>query len=333
MLPIGSWPLQSSLLWQSWNFLIIVFLLMAIEPFLIDKKRLALVPIIIVLLCSTPGSIVFLPWFLLRCLLLWQKKAFNRLVTYALLCAAIIMYAVWGMNALGSYYTAVRLHLNEIIRVGLLTSLPRVMLEGFSSLSFRMTIHDISPVISLLLSLLIFIIICIAAFTASKKNSCISELALYVGYFIISMTTLSIIRLPLHDYVTFSEKGFRYFYVQKYVILLLFLICSYQLIVFLSTKIKLLLTLIAFVLVISFFVSDNYRFCIADYSTYAEYKKKKANSEKLISLREEGIKLAECLSRAQQERTAMKLSNRRESQISCEEYFIPFDMDLINKKE
>ena len=182
MLPIGSWPLQASLLWQSWNFLILIVLLLIIEPVINNRKRLFIIPLIVVSIFSTPGSIIFLPWFLIGAVRLLYERKFLRFCFYAMSGASIVIYAFWGMNRLGSYYNEVRLHLGEIIRVGLLTGLPRVMLESFSSLPFRMTIHDISPVIPFLLSMLIFIIACIAAYAASKKNPYISGLALFAGY-------------------------------------------------------------------------------------------------------------------------------------------------------
>jgi IS4 transposase len=107
----------------------------------------------------------------------------------------------------------------------------------------------------------------------------------------------------------------------------------YQLIIFLNIKIKAILTIIIFALAIVSAANDNYRrFVICEDLSYHQYRKKLSKSEEFYTLREEGTKFADCLSRVQQAYTSMKKNNQREAHFYFKELKIPFELDLINTK-
>jgi len=336
--PIGSFALQTGLLWQSWNLTILIILFIIIEPFIDNKKWLLIVPIIIISIFSTQASIIFLPWFMIKGIRLLYAKKYLRFSSYFILSACTLINFFCGLNfeqyGMGSLYSQAKLHTHGMIKIGLLTFFPRVFFEGFFSLPLRMILGDMSPMLPFLFSFLIFLTLCVVIKLAYKKNPNILEFALFVCYIIISITLLSTYRLALHREIVFQEKGLRYFYVQKFFLLLLFSICTYQLIMFLNIRIKAMLTIIIFALAIGCAANDNYRrFFIFEDLSYHQYQEKISKSEKFIIIRDEGIKFANCLSRVQQIFTLMKENNQSESHFCCKELKNLFEIDLINNKD
>jgi hypothetical protein len=340
ILPISHWTLDSGLMgYQHWNLLTIVFLVLVIEPCISDKTWCLVTLVVFMFICSTPVSIIFLPIFLVRAIQTLRNRKIVRSSTYFMLSACAVIYIFFGMVKLNmevnpATQKQIIPDFQNIIQVGLCQSFQRVIFDSFLPPTFRMIAYGISPWLPLIMSVIIFIAICVVVIKVSRKNSPVANLAILVGYVALSITISVIMRKPVSDFFIYNEGGHRYFYAQRFLLLLLVFISVYQLTLLQTIRKKVLLTIIVFFVVTVFAVIENYRHHYT--YTYQEYRnavkfKKLDELQFARDLCNPGIKVEECLKKLSQMMNTAAKHNDKKGYVCCDEIEPPIRLKAYNE--
>lgn len=302
--PIGNWPLQVQLMFQMWNLAIISVLFLVVEQRIDNLKWLFMTLIILIFTWSNPVSVCFLPFFVLGGIKSFHKKNMVRLGSYLVLCISVLIYVYKGIKlkavpTINEFY--------YIATSSLVNVFERILIDSFFPPKLRIIVREESQLIPIAIAIFIFIFLCFLVLKGTRVNRNIRRLSILTGYICLTVTIFSIasrFRPKVPWYLL--EQKFRYFYLQQYCMLLLFLISAYLLINHMKKHVKTILVLMAFVLVITFAVIENYRY------HYKEIPDEFLNSFSLPlsfkwqSLYDQGVKVVACLDHAQDSAVAQR---------------------------
>ena len=297
--PIGTWPLQVSLMYQTWNFVIIIILLLVVEESFDNLKWLLMTVAILLFTWSNPVSVCFLPVFVLGGIRAFQQKNIVRLGSYLILCISVPIYFYKGVMIIQNDVPTMN-QFYYIATYSLATGLERILLDSFFPFTLKIIVRDESRLIAMAIAVFIFIFLCFLVLKATAVNRNIRRLSILTAYTCLTVTVFSIARQmrPGMEWF-FVERSSRYSYVQQYCVLLLFLISAYLLIKQMKQHVRIFLVLMAFVLVIAAAVIENYRYHELEYSDKVMNAYHIPLSLKRESLYNMGVKVAACLDRAQ----------------------------------
>jgi len=330
--PIGSWAIQGSLMWQHWNLVCMIFLIVLMEPH-IKRITYAGLSSLILLLCifSTPLCVIFFPVFLIRCIHCFRLQQKIRALLFCILSASVIGYVFFFTAPMDfEIQYSIAETARRIISFILPVSFQRLMFDSFFPPVLRITaplgILPMAVSMSMLL-LSVFLLV-----SACRKNPNIVFPGIFTLYIVIATTLFMFIRVPYFDNIVYREIGFRYFYVQQFSILFLFLICVFQL-VYNKLFLKRALAGVVFSCVLMSAALEHYRFqyIVIRYNEYKELKNSSRTDHTNIRvIKDEGQKLAECLQKVQN-RLLHPPSDNLEQHVVCEEIEVPFRLNIRAK--